>query len=52
MAKVLTDEEIARRCLGCQFAKWPAGRCTCSRRTCKYRTAFKSRLFKDGPKGG
>ena len=52
MAKDLTDDEIARRCPGCQFSKWLAGRCECTRRTCKYRTAFKSRLFKDGPKGG
>jgi hypothetical protein len=52
MAKTLTDEEIARRCPGCQFSKWRVGVCYCTRRTCKYRTSYTSRLFKDGPKGG
>lgn len=52
MAKDLTDEEIARRCPGCQFSKWHVGRCECTRKVCKYRTSYKSRLFKDGPRGG
>jgi hypothetical protein len=52
MAKDLTDEEIARKCLTCSMHVWLLGVCYCQRKFCKYRTSYKARLFKDGPRGG